>query len=216
MYRRLDAVGRDLEALGLHHRSVYPQMMQRMTGTDAPEALKILGDIVEPVKQLARGRMRKYTSLTPMNRLVDAVAPESDRAREFTRRVDLALATAAGLAQQAADLRRWLTLWRDNHPALRLVLQDSFLLGELETLSENVSLLANAGIQALEYLESGRRPPETWSGEQAALLQRADRAQAELLIMIIPGVRKLIAAANQRPTPLSSPGENAASAAQRF
>ena len=216
MYRRLDAVGRDLEALGLHHRSVYPQMMQRMTGTDVPEALKILGDIVEPVKQLARGRMRKYTSLTPMNRLVDAVAPESDRAREFTRRVDLALATAAGLAQQAADLRRWLTLWRDNHPALRLVLQDSFLLGELETLSENVSLLANAGIQALEYLESGRRPPETWSGEQAALLQRADRAQAELLIMIIPGVRKLIAAANQRPTPLSSPGENAASAAQRF
>ena len=53
-----------------------------------------------------------------------------------------------------------------------------------------------------------RKPGESWSGEQAALLQRVESAQpeaprrlapppAELLIMIIPGVRKLIAAANQ-------------------
>ena len=184
MYRRLGAVGRGLEALGLRHHSVYPQMLQRITGTDVPDALRILGDIVEPVKQLARGRMRKYTSLTPMNRLVDAVAPESDRARDFNRRVDLALAPETGLSHQAADLRRWLTMWRDNHSVLRPLLQGSFLMSELETLSENVSSLANAGIQALECLKAGRRPSALWSGEQAALLQRGDRAQAELLIMI--------------------------------
>jgi hypothetical protein len=67
--------------------------------------------------------------------------------------------------------------------------------------------LAAAGLQALEYLESGRKPSQSWSRDQAALLQQLDPTQAEpqkripppaeLLIMIIPGVRKLIAAANQ-------------------
>jgi hypothetical protein len=77
------------------------------------------------------------------------------------------------------------------------VLQDSYLLRELEPLSETVSAVAAAGLQALELLEFGRKPSESWSRDQALLLQRAERPQAELLIMIVPGVRKLVAAANQ-------------------
>jgi 2-amino-4-hydroxy-6-hydroxymethyldihydropteridine diphosphokinase len=138
-----------------------------------------------------------YTSLTPMNRLTDAVPPESDLARDFNRRVDLALADQSALQTQSADLRRWLALWRDNHALVQPVLQDSYLLRELEPLSETVSAVAAAGLQALELLEFGRKPSESWSRDQALLLQRAERPQAELLIMIVPGVRKLVAAANQ-------------------
>lgn len=199
MYRRLTWVSGDLDELGLTHNSSYPRLLERMANGQAPDALKTLGDIVESVKQLARGRMGAYTSLTPMNRLVDAVPPESDLARDFNRRVDLALADQQGLQSQAADLRLRLTRWRDNHPLLLPLLGESYLLRELEPVSENVADLAAAGLQALDYLESGRKPPESWASEQTALLLRVDKPQAELLIMIIPGVRKLIAAASQLP-----------------
>jgi hexosaminidase len=208
MYLRLACRSRDLESLGLTHNSSYPRMLLRMTGDLPWEPLKTLGDIVESLKQLARARARSYTSLTPMNRLTDAVPPESDLARHFNRRVDQALANPAGLRAQSAELRRWLMVWRENHSLLQPLLQQSCLLRELEPVSENVMALAAAGLQALEHLESGRKPSESWSRDQAALLQRVDPTQAEtqtriqpppaeLLIMIIPGVRKLIAAASQ-------------------
>ena len=199
MYGRLAYISRHLESLGLTHNSSYPCMLQRMTAEQVPAALRTLGDIVESVKQLRRGSLRPYTSFTPMNRLADAVPPESDLARDFNRRVDLALASQSGLQAQSADLRMWLTRWHDNHSLLQPALRESYLLRELEPLSENVTALANAGLQALECLEFGRKPPESWGREQAALLQRADKPAAEVLVMIIPGLRKLIAAANQIP-----------------
>jgi hexosaminidase len=199
MYWRLAWVSRDLDELGLTHNSGYPRMLERMVNGQAPDALKTLGDIVEPVKQLARGRMGAYTSLTPMNRLVDAIPPESDLARDFNRRVDLALAGQQGLQSQAADLRLWLTRWRDNRLVLLPVLKESYLLRELEPVSDSVAALAAAGLQALDYLQSGQKPPESWVGEQTALLRGIDRPQAELLIMIVPSVRKLITAASQLP-----------------
>jgi hexosaminidase len=197
MYRRLACVSFDLESAGSTHNSVYPFMLQRMAEGRAPEALKTLGDIVESVKTLGRNRLRNYTSLTAMNRLTDAVPPESDRARDFNRRIDLALASQPGLLAQSADLRFWLTRWRDNHGLLLPELQEPFLLRELVPLSENVSALAAAGLQALEYLEFGRKPPEAWTRNQAEFLKRIDKPEAECLIVILPGVRKLITAANQ-------------------
>jgi len=208
MYRRLAIRSRDLDSPGLTHNSSYPQMLLRMAGGQTSEPLKVLGDIVESLKQLARGRARTYTSLTPMNRLTDAVPPESDLARDFNRRVDQALQSPASLHAHAGGLRRLLELWRGNHALLQPLLQQSFLLRELEPVSQNVTALAAAGLQALDCLESGRKPDESWSRDQAALLQRVEPAQpeaqrraapppAELLIMIIPGVRKLITAANQ-------------------
>ncbi len=199
MYRRLDRISREIESLGLTNRSSYGNMLQRMTPDRLPDALKVLGDIVESVKQLGRGRFRSYTSFTPMNRLTDAVPPESDLARDFNRRVDLATGSQPELAAQADDLRLLLTKLRDNDSLLQPLLQESFLLRELQPLSANVAVLAAAGLEALAYLESGRKPPESWTSDRAALLQRVDKPEAEVLIMIMPGVRKLIAAANKIP-----------------
>jgi hexosaminidase len=199
MYRRLAWVSRELDLLGLNHNSGYPRMLQRMAGDSFPKALQVLGDILESVKQLGRGRLRAYTSLTPLNRMTDAVPPESNLAREFNRSVDLALTGQPGLQAQSPYLLLWLNRWRENHALLQPALQGSYLLRELDPVSENVAALASSGLEALDYLESGRKPPQDWSRDQAALLQRADRPEAELLIMILPGVRKLITAANQIP-----------------
>ena len=183
MYRRLEAVSRHLDWLGLTHRSGYPLMLERLAGTSAIEPLKALAAVLEPVKDYARGRARRYTQQTPLNRLVDAVRPESDAAREFRELAD------------RTHLRPWLTLWRDNHARLAPTLERSFLLNEVAPLSQDLAALGAAGLEALDYLQSGGRPPDAWLKEQRALLERAQQPRAELLIMVVPPIRKLVEAA---------------------
>ncbi len=186
MYRRLEAVSRELEALGLTHRSGERKMLERLAGAGPLGPLQALADVVEPVKMYVRNRGHKYTQQTPLNRVVDAVPPESDRAREFAEAVDRG---------DRAEARRWLTTWRDNDARLQPVIQKSPLLGEIAPLSQDLSRVGRIGVEALDAIESGKRPPEAWVTEQRAFLQEAKKARAELLLMVAAPVEKLVAQA---------------------
>ena len=48
MYRRLDAVSRELDRLGLTHRASYLPMLERLAAGDPLEPLKTLADVVSP------------------------------------------------------------------------------------------------------------------------------------------------------------------------
>jgi len=188
MYRRLEATSRSLEGLGLTHRSSYQPMLERLTGTDDAAPLKVLANLLEPVKFYQRWETHPYTSFTPLNRLVDATRPESDAARQFAGLVQ-------NLGANKEKIRKQLALWRDNQAELIPVMQRSALLQEAIPLAEDVSALATAGLEALEYIEAGKPVPQTWVDSQLTLLGRAAKPRAELLIMIVPSIRKLVEAA---------------------
>ena len=78
MYDRLDAVSRVLESVGV--RSNEQMMLDRM---GSGPALRVLADASEPLGIEGRRDARKYTSLVPLNRLVDAVPPESPEVRHL-------------------------------------------------------------------------------------------------------------------------------------
>ncbi len=195
MYHRLAAVSRRLEWLGLTHRSSYHLMLQRLAGDGPIGPLQTLAGVLEPVKEYARAGARQYTSETPLNRLVDATLPESDTAREFTALVDRLLRSPAD-ARNLDLTRRRLQFWQENHTRLAPTLERSFLLREAAPLSEDLSAVAAAGLQALNLLASGRRPEPSWLAQQRQLLDRAKKPRAELLIQVIEPVRKLVEAAN--------------------
>jgi hexosaminidase len=188
MYRRLARVSRQLEGLGLTQRSSYRPMLERLTNMNDAAPLKVLADVLEPVKFYERGETRPYTSFTPLNRLVDATRPESNAAREFAHLLDQ-------VSANHAEIRKQLTLWRDNQAPLIPVMQRSALLQEAIPLAEDLSALATAGLEALDYVEAGKPAPQAWLDRQGALLDRAARPRAELLIMIVPSIRKLVEAA---------------------
>jgi hexosaminidase len=188
MYRRLARVSRQLEGLGLTQRSSYRPMLERLTNMNDAAPLKILADVLEPVKFYERGETRPYTSFTPLNRLVDATRPESDAAREFARLLDQ-------VSANHAEIRKQLTLWRDNQAELIPVMQRSALLEEAIPLAEDLAALATAGLEALGYVEASKPAPQAWLDRQHALLDRAAKPRAELLIMIVPSIRKLVEAA---------------------
>ena len=193
MYRRLALVSRNLEWLGLTHRQVHALMLERLAGMQPFEPLRTLDDVLEPVKEYSREEAREYSSFTPLNRLVDSTPPESDRAREFARLTDNPKANKD-------EIRKQLTLWRDNKAQVVPLIERSALLEEALPLAEDVAALAAAGLEALDYLEHGQPAPQAWVKEQEAQLDRATRPRAELLIMLAPSIRKLVEAVQpQRP-----------------
>ncbi len=183
MYRRLDVVSRNLDWLGLTHRSSYDLMLERLAGGSSIAALKALADVLEPAAIGPRMRTGKYTQNTPLNRLVDTVRPESVTAREFA-----ALVTGKDRVQ----LRAWLTLWRDNHAKVRPLLENSFLLKEDIPVSETLSRVASVGLQALDFTARRRRPSAQWLKRQRAFLEDAGKVHAELRLPVAASVETLV------------------------
>src|SRR5258708_35390471 len=81
------------------------------------EPVRLLADLVEPVKRYARGQLRTYTSATPLDRLVDAARPESMAARRLRKEVDAFLRTPPA-ARDDRRLCEERSAWRPNHPTL--------------------------------------------------------------------------------------------------
>ncbi|MFN7994753.1 MAG: family 20 glycosylhydrolase [Bryobacteraceae bacterium] len=189
MYRRLELVSRDLEWLGLTHASQYHRMLERMAAGGPVAPVHTLAEVVEPVKEYARGEMHPYTSFTPLTRMVDTARPYSETARQFGAMVDA--------RTDLPKMREWLTRWRDNDALLTPVMERSGLLKEDAPISKNLSAIAAAGLEALDYIQKGQRPPAGWLDQQNALLDRAKQPQAELLLSVEPPIRKLIQSAAQ-------------------
>ncbi|MDH5744377.1 MAG: family 20 glycosylhydrolase [Candidatus Aminicenantes bacterium] len=192
MYRRLEVLDLKLDWLDLTHRSNYPLMLQRLVGEHSIEPIKTLADIVEPIKYLTRGSIRQYTQMTPMNRLVDAARPESLVARKFRNIVNEFVADAPDHNANKETIRKWLIRWRNNHEELKPVLEESLLLQEIVPLSEHVADLAEAGLQAMEYIEKRQEAPMSWLDGVLPLLSPPQKPQYELIIMILPAIRNLV------------------------
>jgi hexosaminidase len=151
--------------------------------------VRTLAEVVEPVKDYAREEAHPYDAFAPLNRLIDAARADSETVRRFAALVD-----RMG-AEDLPRIREWLTLWRDNHARLPPVMANSALLAEDAEISKNLSAIAEAGLQALDRLQSTQPRDAAWIAEKRALLDRAKQPKAELLLSVEPPLRKLIEAA---------------------
>jgi hexosaminidase len=195
MYRRLEILDGKLDLLGLTHNLNPSLMLQRLVGKNSVHPLRVLAEILEPVKYYTRPNTREYTQMTPLNRLVDATKPESHPARKFENLVDEILLSAPRFHKNRFVIEARLKEWRDNHILLLSIIETSFLLKEIAPLSQDVKDLADAGLRALKYLEHRQSPPKEWLKRVKKILERPEKPESELIIRIVPAIRKLIEAA---------------------
>ena len=199
MYARMNAVSLELEWLGLTHKSARMHMLHRMAGTADITPLRVLADVVEPVKDYNRWSDAKgpIDFHSPLNRMIDAVYPESDVARHFGELVQAF--AQSGYKDQAseAQLRSWLATWRDNDAKLRPILEQSALLQEDVPLSQSLSALGAAGLQALDYLDKSQPAPDAWKAQQLSAVEQAKQRSADLLLMVAAPVQQLVEASAQ-------------------
>jgi hexosaminidase len=139
------------------------------------------------VKDYNRGRRAKFTSLTPLNRLVDAARPESDEARTFGRLVDALLADPAKSVSRdaiAARLRQWQDDARDVQAAM-----GAPLLQDAAPIAQHVALVSSIGLRALDALQ--KKTPLSLTAEESDGLARAAAPVADVLLMVAPAVKRL-------------------------
>ncbi len=193
MYARMAVISQKLNYYGLQHNSSYPAMLSRMTGEPDPLPLRVFGDVMQPPRNYERGQLREYDAFSPLNRLIDAVPPESDTARQFMDMVDRIVAGKAS-REDWEQAQEWLVLWRDNDAQLQPLLPKSELTKELAPVSTNLHLVSQAGLDAIGYLREHHHAPLAWKTHEVAFLKQSEKPQAVLLNMVAPAVLKLVQA----------------------
>lgn len=193
MYRRLYVTNHWLEWLGLMQRSNLELMRQRLAGGMPYQSLDTFASILEPVKGYSRNA-ETYTNSTPINRLVDAIPPESNAAREFREAVDDYLA-APKAKRNSQAFRDRLSKWAEAAVDVRPMFEQNSLLVENLPLSAAVEALCRTGLESVTYLDEGTKPPPGWkdrAGQQMG--EYSYKGIGDILIPIAPGVAKLVAA----------------------
>lgn len=193
MYRRLEVISFRLEELGLTHEKNYAMKLRRLINNVDIEPLKNLIDVIEPVKIYTRGEQREYTSYSPLTRVVDAARPDAKIARDFRKLVDAYLATKKQGA--AEEINSWLQLWRDNHAKLVAIIRLSPVLQEIETLSADLSALAQIGLEATALIGDGKTANEAWTKEKLQAVEKAKAPRGQTELMIVSAIEKLVKAA---------------------
>ena len=204
MYRRLDSVSWRLEWLGIEHKSGLTASLGRMAGADDVAPLRALAEAVRPVGLQAREETdekagAEETALTPLNRMVDSVPPESEPARTFGDLVNALIAGNFKDARAETEVRNQLMLWRDNDARLQPMLAKSGILKELEPVSQTLASLGEAGVQALGYIDRGEKTPPGWKTQALAMIEKAKGPQADVYIAVAPAVEALVSASAGSP-----------------
>ncbi|MDP4196486.1 MAG: family 20 glycosylhydrolase [Bacteroidota bacterium] len=191
MYRRMDRVSFYLEDAGSTHRRNQETMLRRLTNDNDISALKNFVDVIEPVKLYSRHNQGvKYTSYSPYTRVVDAAVPDVKTARDFRKLVDKYLSKKDEISYN--EIKTWLTLWKSNHQELLKTIKLSPVLKEIESLSEDLSLMSEGGLQALEMIHSQKKADKSWLDKQTQLIEKAKQPRGQTEIMVTSAIEKLV------------------------
>ena len=215
LYRRLAVVSDELEALGLRHRRVPAALLRQLAAPypAALPALQTLAAIAEPVKEYKRHFQGfKYTTETPLTRLVDAAPAESDVARRFgatadslLREVALAPLTSATAAaapaqlspavqRQLAALRRQVAAWQQATAALPPLLVASPTLTEYAPLAAQLGVVCELLSQRFLQIQQGQALLPAWVAAAKLQLDAAQKPAGQAELAIIGAARRLVGA----------------------
>lgn len=188
MYRRLWVVSQRLTFTGITHRTAQAPMIERLLGNTGPvEDLGRLVNLVEPVREYNRGRVLKYTSLSPLTHIVDAAWPESQAAQAFAGQVE-ELAADPARKHRLPALIQAMTRWQESARVVQ-PLTASPQLREAAPLVDQILSVAAIGLRAAQALETGSRFALT--AEETAALDAAAKPVAEVLLMVTAPVKRL-------------------------
>jgi hexosaminidase len=187
MYRRLDIVATHLKHYGIRPDEVTQEMLARIAGPTDVQPLRILASTVEPPKGYDREGIVHNDAFTPLNRMIDAVPPESVTARHFKSLIDAVIAKTA-TPDQLAEARALLTIWRDNDAAIQSAAPQSALMSDLPAVSTSLRGTAEIGLAALD----ADSLPADAKQKDIAFLEAASKPQGVLLNVIAPIVEQLV------------------------
>lgn len=191
MYRRLDIASLRLEALGLRHISYkYPLMRQLADGYDI-KPLEVLVSVIEPLKIYDRNEGdTMYTVFSPLTKLADVASPDQPEPRIFNKQVASFLINPSPELEKTINEK--LTRWKENDSSFQQLVKKSPVLQEAASLSENLSKLAEAGIQSMRYMHEHYNPGKDWLQAKMDIIKDARKQGGRCELQIVDAVQQLI------------------------
>lgn len=202
LYRRFDALSLELSDLGISSDENLRKLRVRLAeNNESAQIITTFAEVLEPTQYYTRNVQHKnagtYNLNSPLNRLVDAVPPESPVARRFGLAVAGYLKTRD--AEHLAYLQSALERWKSNDAALWRLVKQNPRVAEAAALADVLRLYLNAAEDAISYMERGQQPPASWFGAQHELLSVQIPVESDLRLAITPYVKALVEAAAKQP-----------------
>jgi hexosaminidase len=173
MYRRLNVVSVQLEALGLRHLSQEDAGLRELAGTEHIDELRIFASVLEPVGFHERYDQQKTSQLTVLDRFVDAVRPDPPSRYEIERLTHDFLKEPKTNTTDRDVLKRWFEAMAGSVPAVERQMKNSPLLADVEVRARQLPGLATTGLEAIGFLSSGTNAPLGWKARKLAEIEAA-------------------------------------------
>lgn len=191
MYRRLDRISLQLEELGLLHEKNYEMMLRRLVGGEDVKPLKMLVDVLEPVKEYKRHSMGvKYTQYSPYTRVVDAARPDAATARKFNELVSVLIESRDGSVTSL--LLGQLAFWKTGMPELKDQIKRHPILFEVMPHVESLELICELMPEMVGSVFSGDKVDQAIIDKAKAFLKGNTIRHGQAELMIVEGFEKLV------------------------
>lgn len=190
MYRRLLIMDKELESMGLKHKSNQEKILKDMVDEKYFEALDFLVDYLQEgafANRLSLYEPTLYTA-TPLNGIVDAASSESLPAHSFNRKVDHWL--EFGGEEEKESIKSLLLEWVHNHDQLISAFDTHQKVKLIEPHSENLSKLSSLALQSM----SGKGLSIEDTSDFDELLKNANIEHGGTVLAVVTGLEKLIRA----------------------
>jgi hexosaminidase len=195
MYRRLWVESLRIEQLGLTHISQEYVSLRALAGTEQINPLLPLATVLEPVNFDTRAEWSEshgITTLSPHDRLIDALPPDPPSRHEFAEMMSTWLQDPAARPDQQAALLAMFHSWTTGEPELLQFLSSNPLLAESLPRAQQLSELGTLGTEAVAYLSSGVPAPPGWKAQKLAVLDDAAKPIALTEFTVIKPLRDLV------------------------
>jgi hexosaminidase len=192
MYRRLRVESLRLEALGLRHISAEDTDLRQLAGTTAIGPLRILTNVLEPVRWELQGELQHTTQLTPMDHLVDALPPDPPSRHEMQVLMREYLANRD--SESRARLSTIFGDWVAAGPQAQTLMAASPLLRDAEPRARQLVELGTTGQQALSYLDKHEVAPSGWAQSKLTLIDQAEKPVGLVRFTMLQPLRDLVKA----------------------
>jgi len=131
--------------------------------------------VADAVEGRGLGQRAQPSVWAPLNRLADAVPPESELVRSLELAAKRLVANPSGDKTDADMLRQQFQIWAGNDPKFQALADDIALLNEVKPVSKDLSALGAAGLKMVDYLTTNQPAPADWLTAQNDEFTRMSR-----------------------------------------
>lgn len=188
MRRRLDAVSKRLEELGITHIRNKGVILRNIANYQNTNALEAFSNICEPLKLYTRNKGgTEYQMFSPLTLFADACTPDAPDALIFNELANKY--TNNKTDETKTQILSYLKNWKNMHSELAILNENAPLINTFLPLSKNLNDLSSQLIYKLENNQNYN--PEL---AQNLLKECNSKEYADVELAIIEGLRKIIIA----------------------